>query len=160
METILVGYDGTEHAERALERAAELAQGLSARLLVVSVARSPQSPEPIPAIEPPEAIALAMPGPGAAPVPLPVPEQPPEPKELVQHQLERARAALMGRDVEVEYTAEVGDAAERLLAVADARDADLVVVGSREHGFLDRLLGSHVDEALAAHAPRDVLLVR
>jgi nucleotide-binding universal stress UspA family protein len=39
------------------------------------------------------------------------------------------------------------------------READLIVVGSREHSFLDRLLGRHVDEAVAAHAGCDVLLV-
>jgi nucleotide-binding universal stress UspA family protein len=66
---------------------------------------------------------------------------------------------LTRRRVEVEYVAEVGDAAERLLALARERDADLIVVGSREHGVLDRLLGRHVDEAVAAHAGCDVLLV-
>jgi len=53
----------------------------------------------------------------------------------------------------------LADVAERLLALAREREADLIVVGSREHGFLDRLLGRHVDEAVAAHAGRDVLLV-
>jgi nucleotide-binding universal stress UspA family protein len=56
--------------------------------------------------------------------------------------------------------AEVGDAVERLLALAPERDADPIVVGGREHGFLDRLLGRHVDQGVAAHAGCDVLLVR
>ncbi len=42
---------------------------------------------------------------------------------------------------------------------ADQRDADLIVVGSRERGFLERLLGRSVDEAVARRAERDVLLV-
>jgi nucleotide-binding universal stress UspA family protein len=93
-------------------------------------------------------------------MPLPAPEAPgPEPIELAQHQLERARMRLTGVRVEAEYVAEVGDAAERLLALAREREADLIVVGSRERGFLDRLLGRHVDEAVAAHAGCDVLLV-
>jgi len=67
--------------------------------------------------------------------------------------------SLTRRRIEAEYVAEVGEAAERLLALAEERDADLIVVGSREHGFLDRLLGRHVDEAVAARAGCDVLLV-
>jgi nucleotide-binding universal stress UspA family protein len=62
--------------------------------------------------------------------------------------------------VEAEYVAEVGEAAERLLSLARERYADPIVVGSREHGFLDRLLGRHVDQGVAARAGCDVLLVR
>jgi len=66
----------------------------------------------------------------------------------------------MQRGVEVEYVGEVGAAAKRLLAIAQERHADLIVVGCRDHGFLDRLLGRHVDEAVTAHACCDVLLVQ
>lgn len=163
MDRIVVGYDGSDQAERALERAAELAQGLRAQLVVVSVARSSWLAETVPVVEPAEVpIPAIPPGPVAtgAPTRWPVPEEPrPEPAELAEHQLERARMSLTRKRVEAEYVAEVGDAAERLLAVAQEREADLIVVGSREHGFLDRLLGRHVDEAVAAHAGCDVLLV-
>jgi nucleotide-binding universal stress UspA family protein len=54
---------------------------------------------------------------------------------------------------------ELGEPVEPLLEVADQRDADLIVVGSRQHGFLDRLLGRPVDEAVARRSERDVLLV-
>jgi nucleotide-binding universal stress UspA family protein len=47
----------------------------------------------------------------------------------------------------------------RLLAVADERVADLIVVGAREHGLLERLLGRPVDETVARRSGRDVLLV-
>jgi nucleotide-binding universal stress UspA family protein len=163
MDRIIVGYDGSEQAERALERGAELARALGARLLVVSVARSPRLADTVPAVEPDPPVLAVPPGPVAtgAPTPLPVPDEPrPEPKELAQHQLERARMSLARTPVEAEYVAEVGDTAERLLALAQERDANLIVVGSGEHGFLDRLLGRHVDEAVAARAGCDVLLVR
>jgi nucleotide-binding universal stress UspA family protein len=162
MDRIIVGYDGSEQADRALERAAGLAQALAASLVVVSVAPSPRLAEPVPVLEPVDAPAAAIPG-GAgmgSPIPVPLPEeQRPEPRDLARHQLERARMTLKRRRVEAEYVAEVGDAAERLLALAEEHNADLIVVGSREHGFLDRLLGRHVDEAVAAHAGCDVLLV-
>jgi nucleotide-binding universal stress UspA family protein len=163
MERIIVGYDGSQEAERALERAAELGQALGARLIVVSIERVPWLGETVPEVEPAEMpVAAVPPGPVAtgAPTPLPLPQGPrPEPKELARHQLERARMTLTRKRVEAEYVAELGDAAERLLALAQERDVDLIVVGSREHGFLDRLLGRHVDEAVAAQAGCDVLLV-
>jgi nucleotide-binding universal stress UspA family protein len=162
MDRIIVGYDGSDGAERALERAAELAGSLGATLLVVSVSRSSRLAEAVPVVEFAEAPVPAIPGPAGtvAPMPAPAPEPPrPEPLELAQHQLERARMRLARMHVEAEYVAEVGDAAERLLALAREREADLIVVGGHEHGFLDRLLRRHVDEAVAAHAGCDVLLV-
>jgi nucleotide-binding universal stress UspA family protein len=94
-------------------------------------------------------------------VPLPEPPREPssDPESLARRQLERARTSLASRSIEAEYVTEVGEPAERLLAVAERRDADLIVVGSREHGFLERLLGHAVDEAVARRADRDVLLV-
>lgn len=41
MKTILVGYDASDAAERALDRAAELAEALAARVVVVSVSTVP-----------------------------------------------------------------------------------------------------------------------
>jgi nucleotide-binding universal stress UspA family protein len=67
--------------------------------------------------------------------------------------------SLASRSIASEYVVELGDPAERLLETADQRDADLIVVGSREHGFLERLLGRPVDEAVARRSERDVLLV-
>jgi nucleotide-binding universal stress UspA family protein len=162
MKTIVVGYGGSEAAERALTRAADIAEAFSARLVVVSVTAPIHIPVAVSAFEPaapliPPAAAGAG---GTAPVPdyQPAPAQP-DPRELAQRELEQARMSLAGRRVEAAYLVEVGDPVERLLGVASSHDADLIVVGSREHGFLERLLGRTVDEAVARRADRDVLLV-
>jgi nucleotide-binding universal stress UspA family protein len=159
MKTIVVGYDGSDAAERALRRAAEVAESFSARLVVVSVSPSAD----VPALEPTAEVVLpTLAGPvapgGTVPLPQPV-SVPPEPEELARRQLERARMSLASRSIASEYVVELGDPAERLLETADQRDADLIVVGSREHGFLERLLGRPVDEAVARRSERDVLLV-
>jgi nucleotide-binding universal stress UspA family protein len=164
MTEIVVGYDGSAEAEHALARAADFAKALSAHLLVVSVSNFPEVPEPAPTLAPAGPAAV---GGTAVPVLTPEPSTPseaeierlPRPEELAQRQLEHARRALAGREVEAEFLAEEGDMAERLLEVAEHRDADLIVVGSREHGFLERLLSRPVEEAVARRADRDVLLV-
>jgi nucleotide-binding universal stress UspA family protein len=160
MNTIVVGYDGSEQAERALDRAAELAQGLRARLVVVSVAPPSGPTAPLVDAGSVGVPILGAPGPIGTGVPRPAPEEPkPEPEELAKHVLERARKSLARRGVDAEYVAEVGDTTETLLAVASEHEADLLVVGSREHGFLEHLLGRPVDEAVARRAACDVLLV-
>jgi nucleotide-binding universal stress UspA family protein len=161
MTEIVVGYDGSAEAERAMTRAADFAEALSARLVVLSVS------------ELREETAVTLAPPATAPAAMAVPmatgetmlpsefemERSRRLEELARRQLEDARRALAGREVEVEYLAEKGEMAERLLDVAERRDADLIIVGTREHGFLERLLHRPVDEAVARRADRDVLLV-
>ena len=162
MKTIVAGYDGSEQGERALARAAELAQPVEAKLVVVSVARSPGIAAVEAVLEPADpALAPTPVGPMTMGAPLPPPVRAPEPREPAEEQLllERARSFLVPRRLEADYVAESGDPAERLLQVADERDADLIVVGRGEHGLLERLLGRAVDEKLARHADRDLLLV-
>jgi nucleotide-binding universal stress UspA family protein len=161
VKSIVVGYDGSDAGERALERAAELAEAMSARLVVVSVGGYP--PVPVTAFEP--ATGLIPPGPavtagGMETMPPPEAGAPaPEAEELARQQLERARSTLAGHRIETEYVVELGEPAERLLEVTESRGADLLVVGHREHGFFDRLLRQPVDETLARRSKRDVLLV-
>jgi nucleotide-binding universal stress UspA family protein len=147
MQTIVVGYDASDGAERALDRAAELAEALAARLVVVSVA-TPPVPAPI-----------GLTGPMLVPGGAPLVEPEPDPKELAQCRLEQARSRLASRALNADYVAEAGPPAERLLVIADDRDAELIVGGSGEHGFLERLLAPPVEEAVARRAARDVLIV-
>jgi len=59
-------------------------------------------------------------------------------------------------------TAEVrcGDAADQLIAVADSRNADLIVVGSRGLTAWSRLLLGSVARKIVLHARQSVLVVR
>lgn len=159
IRTIVMGYDGTEVADRALDRAAELAERFGARVIVLAVGRSTTIPRPDLV---PETVGPLMTSGGMTsafpPESMPSPTEA-EPDEPTMRMLERARGALSARGIDADYVSAVGDPAEVLLQAADERDADLVVVGSREHGFLERLLGDGVDEKLARKSRRDVLLV-
>jgi nucleotide-binding universal stress UspA family protein len=164
MKEIIVGYDGSEEADRALARAAQIAEAFSSKLVVASVkkyvaaaALAPVAPGPIVVPAASGSIAVA---PTETPPPAEIDlDRSPAPEDLAERQLERARSRLAGRSLETEYVTDVGDAAQRLLELAQRRDADLIVVGSREHGFLEHVLGLSCDEKIARRAHTDVLLV-
>ena len=148
MKTIVVGYDGSDSADRALRRAAEFAGAFGAKLVVVSVAE-------LPAYVPPYA---AGPETGLTAMPL---EEPAladiQPEDVVGGVLEQAKQQLEG--VDAEYQARSGAADDALIEVADERGADLIVVGTREPGFLSRIFEGSVSRDLAKRAHCDVLIV-
>jgi nucleotide-binding universal stress UspA family protein len=153
MKTILVGYDETEPAKRALERAAQLAGAFGARLIVTSIEPSREATLPPESVGP----ALALPRPtdraaggvtGTGP-----------PDEWMDY-LERAKLLLEGFGVEAELVADVGDPGDTIVRLAEERDVDLIVVGTRDPSLLRRLLGQSVSESVVRHADRDVLVVR
>ena len=136
MDTIIVGYDETDASKRALARAAELAQAFKSKIVVTSVAR------------------VLTPGPrgmgGVDPV---------DPIELHEEELKHAKAFLADRGIEARYLPAVGDPSSAILDVAENEKADLIVVGTREPGVLERLLGLSVSASVARRAHCDVLIV-
>jgi nucleotide-binding universal stress UspA family protein len=136
MKTIVLGFDDTAPAKRALERAAELAAAFRAKVVVVSAA-------PV----------LAPAGHGIGPI------DPADLPELHEEQLGHAEALLSERGIEAEYQVALGDPAEMILDIAAGRGADMIVVGSREVGLVQRLLGQSVSGAVQRKAHCDVLVV-
>lgn len=157
METIVLGYDATESARRALDRTAELARALGARVVVATVEEPPAGPsEPVVAPAMPAAPATTPPA-GLAPVAgAPAPDPHRDPASLG----EQARALLVDRGIETEVVPVSGDAADEIVAVAASRGATLVVVGTRDPGLVSRLLGHSVSDRVVRAAPCDVLVVR
>src|SRR6266849_4058190 len=134
-KTIVVGFDDTEPARRALERAADLAEAFGAKLVITSVA--------------PILVGISRTAGPVDPV-----DSPAEHRE----QLQDAKKLLEARNIKADYVPAVGDPADTIAELADDRDADLIVVGTRDPGILDRLLGQSVSERVAHHAHRDILI--
>jgi nucleotide-binding universal stress UspA family protein len=136
LKTIVVGYDDGDPSRRALDRAAEIAEAFGASLVITSVTPT-------------------MPGAGRS-------AGPTDPTDSFEHhkdELTAARDHLAGRNVEVRFQPAVGVPADTIVELAESENADLIVVGTREVGVVQRLLGQSVSDAVARHAHRDVLIV-
>jgi nucleotide-binding universal stress UspA family protein len=136
VKTIIVGYDDTEPSKRARERAVELAKAFDAKLLVTSVA-------PI------------MEGAGRSMGPLDPTDMP----EKHRAELQEAAATIEAAGLKADLVPVTGHPAEAIVYVAQENAADLIVVGTRELGFVQRMLGQSTSEAVAHRARCDVLIV-
>jgi nucleotide-binding universal stress UspA family protein len=137
MERIVVGFDGSEHARKALQRAAEIANG--ATVAVVSAAN----------VTP----YLRDPAGGVGPVD-------PADAEARTKALAEAREFLEGKGVNGVYVEGHGRPADVIVEEAEESGADLIVVGTRGHGATRQLFMGSVSTNVVHHAPCDVLVVR
>ena len=131
MPNIVIGYDGSESAVRALTRAAALADGGS--LTLVS------------AVHP-----LAGKG-GLA-------YDPVEKEKHAQH-LHNAREQLKELGIDCRLVEGFGDPARVVAAEAEEVDADLIVVGTNHKNLVERLLFGSVSTDVLHRAKAEVLVV-
>jgi nucleotide-binding universal stress UspA family protein len=136
MKTILVAYDDTAPSRRALDRAAMLAEAFGARVLVTSIAELVHSsPRSITQIDRGDGVGTAADEVGAA------------------------QAMLEERGIDAETVAVTGDPGSSIARIAEERNADLVVVGTRGLGPIQRLLGQSVSQSVARRVRCDLLIV-
>jgi nucleotide-binding universal stress UspA family protein len=137
MNRIVVGFDGSEHARKALQRAADIASG--ATVAVVSAA-GPQ-------------LLLRDPAQGVSP-------EDPADVETRTKALAEAREFLEGRGIEGVYVEGHGNAADVIVQEAEDSNADLIIVGTRGLNAAQRMFMGSVSTNVVHHAPCDVLVVR
>ena len=137
MATIVVGTDGSKRSEAALSESFDLAKRLGAKVLVVAVAAH---------------VSDRLGGSVH--------------EGRVSEHLNRARTALdaartMAEEAGVQAEFEVfeGDAAEEIATIAESRDADLVVVGTRGHGGIAGSLLGSVSADVVRRSKRPVVVV-
>jgi nucleotide-binding universal stress UspA family protein len=133
--SVVVGFDGSETAERALARAADLADA-DGRIVVVTA--RPTTPGSLLTDDP----ILDSPSPA-------------EQRAL----LRRSRVLLGDGRARARFIAIDADPAEALISVARSEDAALIVVGQTGSGFVTRALLGSTAENVLRHAPCDVLVV-
>jgi nucleotide-binding universal stress UspA family protein len=131
MSRIVIGYDGSDAAKRALERAAALANG--GPVVVVSavtplISRAAQIADPV------------------------------EAEDHARH-LAEAKARLGELGVDANAVEGIGDPATVIVAEAEEIGADLIVVGSEGKSLIERLLVGSVSSEVARKAAADVLVV-
>ena len=136
---ILIAYDGSSGAKRALARALTLAKIFSARIGAIWVRSSlPHFPETVDEIA--------------------------EEQEAADQYLERLKAELetAARDASVEISCEArsGHPAKSILRHAEETGVDLIVLGSRGHSDLWGRIMGHTADRVSENAHCDVLIVR
>jgi nucleotide-binding universal stress UspA family protein len=131
MKKILLAYDGTEPAKRALATASQLARAFDAAVTVVSVV-------PMHA--------------GRTPV------DPWDDADVHARELLEARDLLRTDGIEAELLEPVGDVPDRIETVARRGAFDVIVLGSRGLGSVGRFLQGSVSEHVATHADATVVI--
>jgi nucleotide-binding universal stress UspA family protein len=145
LSTIVVGYDGTEAARSALERAAGLAEAFGSTVVVATVAETVA-----------DGGAAASRG---VPLALPETETNLPAREAWERLLDEARSYLAARGIRSEVASPVGRPGDQIVEVAAEHEADLIVVGTHKPGLLERLFEGSVSRDVARKARCDVLIV-
>lgn len=134
---ILIAYDGSAAAHKALDTALATAVRDRAELFVVTVCHPPDIGDDVET----EAIIESS-------------------KRFHRSLLAQVRVELSKTDVAAQYELCVGHPAEQIISCADRHDVDLIVVGSRGRSKFARLLLGSVSKHIVQHADRQVLVVR
>ncbi|HEX6625674.1 MAG TPA: universal stress protein [Pyrinomonadaceae bacterium] len=143
---ILLAVDGSTFGDAAVSEVARRPWPAGSEVRIISAAEASHIPAPVPH--------------GAADLYA----------EALEDACEQARTALAraasklsaegGTGLRITTAAPVGPAKEVILSEAEEWGADLIVVGSHGRGFWKRLFLGSVSQAVAAHAPCSVEIVR
>jgi len=134
--SILVAWDGSRHAERALAEAVDIARTQGARLTLMTVGA------PVP----------TWPGPYAAPVSTAA-------LERTAEQIAAAGEARVPDGIPFSSRTVVGNPGTELLKRAEAADHDLIVMGSRGRGRVTAALLGSVSRRVMHDSPVPVMVV-
>ena len=132
---VVVGLDGSDHSSAALRWAAEEVRLRSATLTAVSVWHVPTV--------------------GYMAIPVPVADMRTAAEEMVDKQI----ATVLGSDPGIEIQREIREGPPAMQLLEAAKDATLIVVGSRGRGGFSGLVLGSVSAQVAHHAACPVTIV-
>jgi nucleotide-binding universal stress UspA family protein len=137
-KSLIVGVDGSDGSRAAVDEAIDLAGDLGAALTFVFVRKPPARWLGDPYYQ--RALTGDM----------------VDARRAVAEAVEKATTAGIEADAEILE----GDPANELVSIADNRDADLIVVGSRGHGALAGAVLGSVSQSVSQHANRTVVVAK
>ena len=138
---VVVGIDGSDQAGHAAEVAVALARSHKARLHVITVVRPPEGWWGVVGSPPPaDALSASM-------------------EHAQRTVLDETLAHLDTKGLEVLASEEIGDPSSALIDYCSRVGADLLVVGRRGAGMVERIVLGSVADRLAHHAPCPLLIV-
>lgn len=138
---IIVGVDGSDQSVRAAHVAVGIARSVGARLHLVTVVRPPEGWWGVVGSPPPaDALAASM-------------------ADAQRSVLDRTLDRLDGTGIEVTSSEEIGDPASALTSLAGEMEADLLVVGRRGAGLVERMILGSVADRVAHESPCPLMIV-
>lgn len=138
---IVVGIDGSEASQHAAKTAVEMARAADATVHLVTVVRPPEGWWGIVGSPPtPAALTEAL-------------------EEAQRDILDKMVAELDLEGVRHETVEDMGDPGRVLVAYCEEQDADVLVVGRRGAGFIERLVIGSVANRVVNDAPCPVLVI-
>ena len=137
IKKILLAYDGSEPALKALNTALDLAEKYQAELYVLTVAQPPDFSEDVET----EAIIENS-------------------RNYHQRILAPVRHRVGASGIKAQFEVAVGHPAEQIIYHADRYKVDLIVLGHRGKSLFQRLLLGSVSKQVIQYADRSVMVVR
>ena len=134
---IMVGFDGSSQAEKAVEVALKLARAMDSHLLLFAVARPP---EPATSVELDAMLDDA--------------------REHFEDQFKQIRERARELEVELETDIVVGHPVEQIVHRAEADRVNLIVLGRRGVSRFERIIIGSTSEKVLRYAHCPVLVVR
>jgi nucleotide-binding universal stress UspA family protein len=137
IKKILLAYDGSESAKKALDTALDLARKYRAELYVLTVSQPPDCGEDVET----EAIIENS-------------------RSYHERALTPVKDVVAASGVKAVFEVAIGHPAEQIIYHADRYHVDLIVLGHRGKSLFRRLLLGSVSKQVVQYADRTVLVVR
>ncbi len=80
-------------------------------------------------------------------------------RQMAEQQLGDAVVKWFGKDDKVSTVIAIGDPGEQILAAAEEKDADLIVMSSHGRGAIGRFVSGSVADRVVRHAPLPVMII-
>ncbi|TXT55689.1 MAG: hypothetical protein BAJATHORv1_30069 [Candidatus Thorarchaeota archaeon] len=140
VKTILVAIDGSEHSDKAVRYACSMGPLLEAEVILLNVVPMLVSATPYhDTVSDQPFLAL---------------------QKLGEDILENAKKIANSLNCPVTDLISHGDPASRIIEIAEERDADIIIMGSRGVSGIKRLFVGSISDKVAHHASCPVMLVR